>query len=78
MFNEKVCYLTSPPDLKVPPNQIELPNGQYDFGVPIYNEVFNKLDPLQKRNYLSNETIFKTMMNKDVSRALDFDPFSLK
>ena len=51
--NGKTCNLISPPDLKVPPNQIELPDGKYDFGVPIYNEVFNKLPEETKRIYLS-------------------------
>jgi len=76
--NKKLCSFTSPPDLKLPPNQIELPDGKLDFGVAIYNEVYNKLDPLHKRNYLANENIFKTMMNKDVARLLDFEPNSLK
>ena len=76
--NKKLCSFTSPPDLKLPPNQIELPDGKLDFGVPIYNEVYNKLDPLQKRNYLSNVSIFKTMMNKDVARLLDFESYNLK
>jgi len=75
--NKKLCSFTSPPDLKVPPNQIELPNGQYDFGVPIYNEVFNKLDTISKRNYLSNGNMFKIMMNKEVSKVLDFNPNAL-
>ena len=79
--NGKECTMVAPPDLKVPPNQIELPGGEYDFGVPIYNEAFNKLSPLDKNNFLKlsvekdgvktydNET-FRRLMNNAVLKEL--------
>jgi hypothetical protein len=66
LANNKMCNFTSPPELKLPPNQIELPDGKYDFGVPIYNEVFNKLSEKQKKAYLSfySQTFYKTKDGK--------------
>ena len=45
------CKLTTPPNLIVPPKQ--LPNGQYDFGVLIYNNVFNKQPKSLQQTYLT-------------------------
>lgn len=45
------CKLTTPPNIVIPPRQME--NGQYDFGVSIYNEVYNKLPQSLQRMYLT-------------------------
>jgi hypothetical protein len=45
------CRLTSPPNLVIPPRKMS--NGQYDFGVSIYNKVFNRLSESLKNTYLS-------------------------
>jgi len=80
--NGEYCQMVSPPDLKSPPNHTVLPNGQYDFGVPIYNEVYNNLRPIDKQNLLllSNvddkgktvyfDDMFKKIMNQEVARVL--------
>ena len=45
------CRLTTPPNIVIPPRQLE--NGQYDFGVSIYNKVFNKLPQTTRTTYLT-------------------------
>jgi hypothetical protein len=76
-----IIGLNKPRKLK----KIKLPNGDYDFGVPIYNEVFNNLDPKQKEIFLHfsitkdgktiyNDKMFTNMINKEVAKALDFNP----
>jgi hypothetical protein len=45
------CVIITPQNIKLPP--IVLPNGQYDFGVPIYSELFNKLPQTLQNTYLS-------------------------
>jgi len=45
------CKLTTPPNIVIPPRIME--NGQYDFGVSIYNEAFNKLPETLKKMYLT-------------------------
>ena len=45
------CVMTTPKDIKLPP--ILTSNGQYDFGIPIYNELFNKLDKSLQKTYLT-------------------------
>lgn len=55
------CRLTTPPNLIIPPR--EMANGEYDFGVSIYNKVFNgtpvpgsngiKVDPSTKQTLLT-------------------------
>jgi hypothetical protein len=45
------CKLTTPPNLIIPPKQ--LPSGDYDFGVPIYNTSFNKLGKSLQKTYLT-------------------------
>lgn len=85
--NGNKCKMIAPSNLLVPPNQIVLPNGEYDFGVPIYNEVYNKLSPLDKKNYLLFSTtkdgvkhysddMFKNMMNKLVEKEVGYDIFN--
>jgi len=76
----EACKFTAPSDLKIPPEQ--LPNGQYDFGVEIYNYEFNKLSKSLQDTYLSqystkdgvkNYNILKNSMNDLVARAVDFN-----
>lgn len=76
------CELTTPPNLIVPPNKKS--ETEYDFGVPIYNKVFNKFPESLKKTYL---TFYKTdtstgakdykmleeSMNRAVGQELDFD-----
>jgi len=74
------CNFTPHPYLKIPPDL--LPNGQYDFGVKIYNDEFNKL-PIQTQKtytslYLNNNGVKKydiliNAMNDLVEKAVDFD-----
>jgi hypothetical protein len=49
--NNKPCVIITPKNIKLPP--IVMANGQYDFGVPIYSELFNKLPQSLKNTYLS-------------------------
>jgi hypothetical protein len=73
------CQFTPPPDLKIPPE--EMPNGQYNFGVEIYTNEFNKLPKTLQATYLSqystkdgvkNYNMLKNSMNDLVAKALDF------
>jgi hypothetical protein len=79
-LKREACKFTTPSELKVPPEQ--LPNGQYDFGVPIYNDEFNKLSKSLQETYLSqystkdgvkNYDMLLNSMNDLVSKALDFN-----
>jgi hypothetical protein len=45
------CKLTTPPNLVIPPRQME--NGQYDFGVSIYNKAFNSQPKSLQNTYLT-------------------------
>jgi hypothetical protein len=46
------CRFTGPPQgLIVPPNVSA--DGKYNFGVPIYTELFGRLDPTTRKTYLS-------------------------
>ena len=76
----EACKFTAPSDLKVPPEP--LPNGQYDFGVPIYNDEFNKLSKTLQETYLSqystkdgvkNYGTLLNSMNDLVARAVEFN-----
>jgi len=49
--NSKPCEMTTPSDLKLPPDV--LPSGQYDFGVEIYNTLFNKMAKTLQQTYLT-------------------------
>jgi hypothetical protein len=86
--NGKPCKMVAPPNLKVPPNQIKLPDGSYDFGVPIYNEVYNNLSEADKRNFLLlsttkdgettyNDYMFKLMMNRALLQYLGLNENNL-
>jgi hypothetical protein len=75
------CRLTTPPKLIVPPKQ--LPNGQYDFGVSIYNTAFNKQSKSLQQTYLTfyredpatkekNYNMLKDAVNRLVENEVDF------
>jgi hypothetical protein len=75
------CRLTTPPNLIVPPKQ--LPNGQYDFGVSIYNTAFNKQSKSLQQTYLTfykedpstkekNYNMLKDALNRLVENEVDF------
>jgi hypothetical protein len=75
------CKLTTPPNLIIPPKQ--LPNGQYDFGVSIYNTSFNKLGKSTQNTYLTfykedpstkvkNYNMLIDSMNRLVENEVDF------
>jgi len=75
------CRLPAPPNLIIPPKQ--LPNGQYDFGVSIYNTAFNKLGKSLQQTYLSfykedpttkvkNYNMLIDAMNRLVEQEVDF------
>jgi hypothetical protein len=46
------CHLTTPPNLVLPPRKNES-NGNYDFGVTIYNNTFNKQAKTLQDTYLT-------------------------
>jgi hypothetical protein len=75
------CSLTTPPNLIIPPKQ--MPNGQYDFGVSIYNRIFNKLAKPTQQTYLTfykeepatkvkNYNMLIDTMNKLVESDVEF------
>jgi hypothetical protein len=75
------CKLPTPPNIIIPPKQ--MPNGQYDFGVSIYNTVFNKLAKSSQQTYLTfykedpatkvkNYNMLIDSMNRLVEQELDF------
>jgi hypothetical protein len=45
------CNLTTPPNIVIPPRKME--NGQYDFGISIYNKAFSKLPQSSQELYLT-------------------------
>ena len=76
------CRLPTPPNLVIPPR--EMPNGQYDFGVSIYNKIFNKLSKTLQQTYLTlykedpttkqrNYNMLIDEMNRLVESEVDFD-----
>lgn len=79
--NYNGCTLTTPPNIVIPPRKMD--NGQYDFGVSIYNETFNKLPESLKNTYLTfykedpktkqkNYNMLEHEMNKLVEREVGF------
>ena len=76
------CILTTPPNLIVPPKQMQ--NGQYDFGVSIYNKVFNKQPKTLQESYLTfykedpitkekNYKMFEDAVNKLVENEVQLE-----
>lgn len=75
------CRLTAPPNLVIPPRKME--NGQYDFGVSIYNKSFSKLSKTLQDTYLTfykedpqskekNYNILIDAMNSLVEKEVNF------
>jgi hypothetical protein len=50
-LQNKSCEFTNPSNLIIPPQLIE--DGMYDFGNPVYNEIFNKFDESYKNTLLT-------------------------
>lgn len=75
--NKKPCTITAPKDLIVPPEL--MPNGQYNFGVKIYNDAFNKLPKQTQETYLTlNDTNMKGLidaLNDLVSKEIGFNGY---
>lgn len=78
--NSKPCDFSAPVSLKVPP--IQLANGSQDFGVKIYNELYEKLPASTKETYLTlynekdgvkNYGMLINAMNNLVKKEVDFD-----
>ena len=76
------CDLIIPPNLIIPPRKME--NGQYDFGVSIYNKVFNLQSNSLKDTYLTlyNEDpktkvksykMLENALNELVKKEVDFN-----
>ena len=63
------CRLTTPPNLIIPPRQME--NGQYDFGVSIYNKVFSKLPKSLQSSYLTYYKEDPTTKEKNYNMLID-------
>jgi hypothetical protein len=71
---------TSPKDLKIPPQ--ELSAGQYDFGIKIYNDEYNKLPASLKQTYMTfysvkngvkDYNMLKNSMNDLVAKEVGFN-----
>ena len=54
-LQSKSCEFTNPSNLIIPPQLVE--DGMYDFGNPVYNNIFNKFDESYKNTLL---TLFST------------------
>jgi hypothetical protein len=81
-IKKEACIFVTPKDLKTPPTKLD--NGEYDFGVPIYNSIFNKLPDSTKQTYLTlysekdgikNYNLLINTMNKLVEREVNFNPY---
>lgn len=75
------CKLTSPPNIVIPPRKME--NGQYDFGISIYNKAFSKLPQSSQELYLTfykedpvskvkNYKMLEEAINELVQKEVDF------
>jgi hypothetical protein len=75
------CKLTTPPNIVIPPRKME--NGQYDFGISIYNKAFSKLPQSSQELYLTfykedpvskekNYNMLEEAMNDLVQKEVDF------
>jgi hypothetical protein len=75
------CKLTTPPNIVIPPRKME--NGQYDFGISIYNKAFSKLPQSSQETYLSfykedpvskvkNYNMLEQAINDLVQKEVDF------
>jgi hypothetical protein len=65
------CKLVTPPNIVIPPRKMD--NGQYDFGVSIYNTVFNKLSKSVQETYL-----YLTFYDEDPAKKIKkYDMFTI-
>jgi hypothetical protein len=75
------CKLTTPPNIVIPPRKME--NGQYDFGISIYNKTFSKLPQTSQELYLTfykedpvtkekNYNMLEEAINNLVQKEVDF------
>ena len=75
------CRLPTPPNIIIPPKV--MPNGQYDFGVSIYNSAFNKQPKSLQETYLTfyredpqtkvkDYKMLEDAMNNLVEKEVDF------
>jgi hypothetical protein len=76
------CRIPIPPNIVIPPRKMT--NGQYDFGVSIYNKAFSKLPEATQTTYLTfymedsetkakNYSKLEDALNELVEKELDFD-----
>ena len=80
-LNEKTGHtFTAPNELKIPPE--ELPNGELDFGVKIYNDEYKKLSPNLQKTYMTfysvkdgvkNYNMLENAMNQLVEKEVGFN-----
>jgi hypothetical protein len=63
----KACEIIAPDELILPPRLLE--SGQYDFGIDIYNQLFNKLPETLQETYLSMYTTKDDV--KDYKQLID-------
>lgn len=79
-LQNKSCEFTNPSNLIIPPQLIE--DGMYDFGNPVYNEIFNKFDESYKNTLLSlfsiedgskNYSMLENTLSDIVKKQLKFD-----
>ena len=56
-LQNKSCVFINPSNLIIPPQLIE--DGMYDFGNPVYNDIFNKLDESYKKTLLTLFSVTK-------------------
>ena len=79
-LQNKSCEFTNPSNLIIPPQLIE--DGMYDFGNPVYNEIFNKFDESYKNTLLSlfsiedgskNYSMLEKTLSDIVKKQLKFD-----
>lgn len=66
--NNIECKLTTPPNLILPP---KMTNNQYDFGIALYNKVFNAQPSTLQNTYLTYYTENPTTKAKDYSKLED-------
>ena len=77
----EACHLTTPPNIIIPPKKME--NGQYDFGVTIYNKAFNSQPQSLQNTYLTlykedpntkqrDYKILEEALNNLVEKEVDF------
>lgn len=76
----KPCVITTPTNIKLPP--IKTANGQYDFGIQIYNDIFNKLPKTLQETYLTlfsekdgfkDYKMLENTMNELIAKEVGFE-----